>query len=379
MGRLSELKSNGFTACRYRYDHKNRLIGRTYGNGVIASYAYDSFGRLSRLDLVGGPLHQPLTLAYEWDAAGQLLSRTWNGETQLYGYDPSGQLLSVTEGRTVQGSASESPTRAADEVTEVNNPDPNSLAISSILERYQYDMAGNMLSKAEQGKETTMAYDVANQLVSTRTGDQITGFSYDAAGRLKTRTIGDQVQTRHYGFLDKVLLLENPDGSRIAYDYYPDGHLAAKADLPPRVDVEGSHPSKPLALLTALDEPASDKAATPIQSFREELVWDGLALLYRNNVSYAVESHLSGGVPLVASRGTTEPPTYYISDILGTTLAIISSDIVELVPMTAFGKYIGSVTRKRITSESAFQPLTSETPYPGKNSHDPEIKVPINQ
>ena len=339
-GRLVEIKSNGTSVCRYHYDPKGRLVGRQFGNGIVARYAYDIFGRQTRLELSGGPLSEPLLLAYQWDAAGQLLSRTWNKETQVYGYDASGQLLTVSKAGGSSTSSQAVPVAN-------NQPGP----VSSLLESYKYDLAGNMLVKFENGETATMTYDAANQLVSAVTGDKTTAFKYDAAGRLVSQSTGDQVQSRTYGFLDKVLVLTKPDGTRVGFDYYPDGQLAAKAPLPAAADLNTSQQSGARKqtvgnmisnLLGAKPEeepmePNPDQAALN-KNLREELVWDGLALLYRNGVSYAVEPHVSGGVPVVATQGSSSAPVYYINDILGTTLAVVTPGRVEIAPMTAFGK-----------------------------------------
>ena len=360
-GRLVEIKSNGASACRYQYDAKGRLTGRQFGNGIVAHYAYDIFGRQTRLDLSGGPLVEPLLLAYQWDAAGQLLARTWNNETQTYGYDPSGQLLVVSK---VGDSRSQAVTQVANNQT------------SPVLESYRYDAAGNMLVKFENGDTTSMIYDAANQLVSAVTGGKTTAFKYDTAGRLLSQTTDGQTQSRAYGFLDKVLVLTKPDGTRIGFDYYPDGQLAAKAPLPAAVDLNA--PLQACAkkqtvggmisnLLGSKPE-ENPLETTPEQTalnrnLREELVWDGLALLYCNGISYAVEPHVSGGVPLVGTRGTGAPPIYYINDILGTTLAVVTPDRVEIAPMTAFGKPRGgSGAPSTISEPSPVTPPSPETP-----------------
>jgi hypothetical protein len=70
----------------------------------------------------------------------------------------------------------------------------------------------------------------------------------------------------------------------------------------------------------------------------EEYVWDDLALLWKDGTGYAVEPHPSGGTCVAAFSDPSAPPTYFLNDILGTTLAIIHPDRIEVVPMTAFGK-----------------------------------------
>jgi YD repeat-containing protein len=238
-----------------------------------------------------------------------------------------------------------------------------------LLEFYRYDAAGNMLEKFEDGLKTEMTYDAANQLSTAATSEgEKTSFQYDAAGRLTTSTShvernegshGSPATTaRSYGLLDKVLVLTKSDGTQIGFDYYPDGQLAAKGPLTKNADQAAktaleSPATNPLQAgfqqlkaLVASKNPSHDlvqSAEQQAMKITEELAWDGLALLYRNGTSYAIEPHISGGIPVASTNDPAAPAkTYYINDILGTTLARITPDRVEVMPMTAFGKPRGT-------------------------------------
>ena len=331
-GRLTSLTSNGALVCTYSYDPAGRLIQRKFGNGIVGKYAYDTFGRQTRLDLTGGPLATPLSLVYQWDNAGQLTSRAWNGETQVYGYDPSGELTSVT---ALPPSAGEN----SSFYQPASNPAP--AAQPKLLESYRYDAAGNMLQKYEEGQTTVMTYDAANQLKTATMGADLVDFTYDAAGRLVSET-GPEAKTRQYGFLDKILVLAKADGTRLGYDYYPDGQLAAKGPLQTPTAAQpasGTSLLKQLAAMGAGDDDLAQSETQKSMGVTEEFVWEGLALFYRDRETFAIEPHPSGGVPIVS---TNDPQngmnTYYINDILGTTLAVVHPDHIEIVPLTAFGR-----------------------------------------
>ncbi|MFC4726499.1 RHS repeat domain-containing protein [Glycocaulis abyssi] len=60
----------------YAYDNLGRVTSLTRGNGVVTGFDYDAAGRLSELtqDLAGTANDQ--TLAFTYNAAGQIASRT---------------------------------------------------------------------------------------------------------------------------------------------------------------------------------------------------------------------------------------------------------------------------------------------------------------
>ncbi|HEY5791655.1 MAG TPA: hypothetical protein VIS74_00055, partial [Chthoniobacterales bacterium] len=99
--------------------------------------------------------------------------------------------------------------------------------------------------------------------------------------------------------------------------------------------------------------------ASPAQQaleIKEEFIWDDLALLWRNGTSYAVEPHPNGGTPVAVFERPDTLPTFLLSDILGTTLAAIKPDRVEIIPLTAFGKPVNVLVKPATVSPN---PLSS--------------------
>ncbi|HEY5741118.1 MAG TPA: hypothetical protein VIS99_01145 [Terrimicrobiaceae bacterium] len=319
-GRLSSIVSDGEPVVSYKYDAAGRAIAKSFGNGMSAAMSYDGAGRLTKVEFSGASLSASLVLSYEWDVANQLKRRTWNGETQRYEYDGSGQLLNVIDGKS-----------------------------GSILEAYMYDKAGNMLEKVVDGEKSVMTYNAANQLVSltketgpgsaARSSASVLNYLYDKAGRMRGAE-GDALST--YGWLDKVVSLKQPDGTEIGFEYWPDGQLAKKLPLPKTNETSQ-------VVSSSLPE-------------SETFLWDGLALLRRNSTVYVIEPHLNGGVPVV-SRDVSDPRklTYYLNDLLGTTLATIEGGIVRVAKLTAFGqplKYTSNVPQpNEIAPEVPGSPL----------------------
>ncbi len=311
-GRLSAILTNGIPAISYRYDLTGRPIQKTYGlpkNGKPAlsvDIGYDSNGHLGHMTFQGGKLTSPLELSYEWDPADQLTRRTWNGQTLRYEYDRSGQLLKVIDDQD-----------------------------QSLLEAYTYDPAGNMRTKLLHGQLTVMTYNAANQLVKSldlgpataqtvaslsktpeaveKLAKSTLAYTYDRAGRMLGT--GPQPQNT-YGWLDKLTSLALPDGSTATHTYWPDGQLA---------EIRSGD-------LTVPSSPSS-------RSSSETFLWDGLALLQRNDSQYIIESHPSGGIPIASHPvGKPEEITYHLNDLLGTTLATVGPAGVNFSRLTSFGQ-----------------------------------------
>ncbi len=342
-GRLTGILTNGIPAISYRYDFVGRPVQKTYGlakNGrpaLTVDIGYDSSGHLGSMTFLGGRLTSPLELIYEWDPADQLTRRTWNGQTLRYEYDPSGQLLKV-----------------------IDDSD------QSVLEAYTYDLAGNMRTKLLNGQLTAMTYNAANQLVKAldlgpatvqtvaslpknpealeKLAKSSLAYTYDRAGRMLGT--GHQPQNT-YGWLDKLTALALPDGTTATHTYWPDGHLA---------EIRSGD-------LTVPSSPSSS-------SSKETFLWDGLALLKRNDTIYIIESHPSGGIPIASHPvGKPEEITWHLNDLLGTTLATVGPAGVNFSRLTSFGQPLKSSSSS--SSLGADTPSSPTNPVPTTNQLPP--------
>ncbi|MGL5020217.1 MAG: hypothetical protein ACRDBP_18925, partial [Luteolibacter sp.] len=342
-GQLTGILTNGIPVISYRYDMIGRPIQKTYGlpkNGrpaLTVDIGYDSSGHLGSMTFQGGKLTSPLELIYEWDPADQLTRRTWNGQTLRYEYDPSGQLLKVIDD-----------------------------SHQSVLEAYTYDLAGNMKTKLLHGQLTAMTYNAANQLVKAldlgpatvqtvaslpknpealeKLATSTQSYTYDRAGRMLGT--GPQPQNT-YGWLDKLTDLALPDGTTATHTYWPDGHLAA---------ISSSQKSSIGNLQSAI----------PPESF----LWDGLALLKRNDTIYIIEAHPSGGIPIASHPvGKPEEITHHLNDLLGTTLATVGPAGVNFSRLTSFGQPLkSSATGSSLGTEA---PSSPTNPVPTTNQLPP--------
>ncbi|MGE4564101.1 MAG: DUF4329 domain-containing protein [Victivallaceae bacterium] len=163
------------------------------------------------------------------------------------------------------------------------------------VEKYVYDRAGNILEKTVNGVTTAYTYDKANQLVSSTVEGNVTSYRYDAAGRLVKE--GDK--SYRYGYLDKVLAVYENDENTANFDYHLDGQVAS----------------------------ATRNGET------ENFTWDGLALIHRGSSTFINEPYVTGGNPLLNSKGGV-----MFNDMLGSTLGVYGKQGVDAISMTAFGE-----------------------------------------
>ncbi len=161
-------------------------------------------------------------------------------------------------------------------------------------EKYSYDPAGNLLAKTIGDKTTTYEYDKANQLISSTFDGKVTKYTYDAAGRLVKE--GDKVYT--YAWQDKITQVTEGGKLTGSYTYGLDGQLA-----------------------TATQDGKS-----------ESFLWDGLALIARNETKFVNEPYVTGGNPILADN------TLLFNDMLGSTLGRAENGAYAPVSMTAFGE-----------------------------------------
>ena len=308
-GRLVECAENGGAVYAYKYNdwgqRTERIIRTADGREFPETREYDNFGRLAKITTPEG------TLEFRYNALNQLECQLVNGVPIHFTYDRLGRL----EGKTLGADAAKPVARlrlyygedgqlagvlrngemrwfahdARGQLTEVRDD------TGKVLEKYSYDLAGNLLAKTVGGLTTTFVYDAANQLVSSiDPRGKVTYYAYDAAGRL----VREGERRYAYGWLDKVLEIEGPDGSR-RYSYGLDGQLAR---------------------------------ATAPDGQSEEFLWDGLALVSRGSTQFLNEPFPTGGNPVLSSEAGI-----LFNDHLGSTTGALRGGEFSPVAMTAFG------------------------------------------
>jgi RHS repeat-associated protein len=147
----------------YALDAKGRRTSLTESSGRTVTYTYDGLSRLlseTIVDAVAGNK----SLAYTYDAVGNRLTRTEDGNTTNYGYDINDRLLS--EGLGIAYAYDDNGNQIR------KNAGP-------LTDHYDYDFENRLIS-VDSGTDTTYGYDVDGARVRSTVGGATTTFLVDA-------------------------------------------------------------------------------------------------------------------------------------------------------------------------------------------------------
>ena len=187
VGRLTEIREND-NATAFTYDTVNRVIKVATDNAAgrhEIGYAYDNLDRVTRRTVDGGD-----ATSYTYDKASRPIAITYRNQTTTYIWDNASRL----SGKTLPNGIGQSLTYDdANRVTQLQYTKLDGTLIETI--DYTYDANGQRLTKtsgASRAQETpfTATYDAANRMTSltlTATGQSFT-LAYDDNGNLATKT-----------------------------------------------------------------------------------------------------------------------------------------------------------------------------------------------
>ena len=265
--RLSDVYEDGVLAAAFSYNNDNTFSQRTYGNGVVIDYSYNTLRKLASIEDNSGILSYQMT----YDNMGNTKTRKdllVPENSRLYSFDSNNQLIACYTGVMDANGQISNPTNSLQYVFDAvgnrtsvmnngvayNYTCDNSNAYTSISggDNYsmQYDANGNMLFDGVH----SLQYNYNNQLESVNNG-AVASYKYDALSRrvqkkvvkngvetivdyfysnqqvIEERNGNDQIKASYiYGtWVDEVLQM-NRDGN--TYYYHPDGSnsIAAISD-----------------------------------------------------------------------------------------------------------------------------------------------------
>jgi RHS repeat-associated protein len=182
------------------YDEAGRLTGRTFGNGVLQTYAYYAWdnqgGRLSTVTAQNSSASSIQNLSYGNDEQGNITSLVdaVASENFAYQYDLLNRLTAVT------GSLSQSTSYSnltgnilqKDGVSYGYDPNhPHAITTLNSVSKYTYDANGSMTSRVVDGTQYNLGYDEENRLVTLSGGSLTARYVYDGDGRRVLAVVGD--------------------------------------------------------------------------------------------------------------------------------------------------------------------------------------------
>ena len=222
-----------------QYNTEGLLTQADYGNGLRATFSYDSRDRISALDVKDGETSF-LDLDYTYDNASNITqlvngwrdtTDTWNSDTESYSYDGLDRLTSAT-------TTSWSHTYSYNKVGNRTGKDQTSYTVNSVNEitqlsdgtAFTYDSNGNRTGKSKGEDTWTYTWDDANRLVEVEENSETIGeYVYDGEGK-RIQATEDGVTTTYIYSGMNVVYEENSTGEA-TYVYGPTGRLAKRTTI----------------------------------------------------------------------------------------------------------------------------------------------------
>ncbi len=156
--RLLSISRNNTVLVSYQYNNLNKVIAKTFSNGVTTNMQYDFAGRLSNFSTAGGAV-QNTNLSYNNEQHKTAIERLNNpAKSEQFTYDNGRRLTNYKRG-IIGGSP-------------------------TIQNTYTYDALGNRTAANLNGVNTTYTSNNLNQLTNSNNGTQNINFTYDNNGNL---------------------------------------------------------------------------------------------------------------------------------------------------------------------------------------------------
>jgi RHS repeat-associated protein len=384
---LSVMDPRGNTLTQ-SFDSMDRLASRHDQLGLLETFIYDSNGNLTHFD---DRSQQPTS--YEYDTLNRRISETYaDGSATQYHFDAGGRLVRVTD------SASGTALFTYDDVDQLLGVTDPSQTIA-----YNYDSARRRAGTTSSSVPSLLyTYDSNSRLRQVTQAGSLVSIDYDALGRRTLLTLPNGVKSQYaYDALSRVaqLTYQNSTGSlgSLTYSYDSAGNPAgvsgtlARTLLPapvPSATYDASNRQTSFDNDQMLYDPTGNLIHLSSQAGNTTYSWDargrligivgpgvtasftydmlgrrssrdinGQALQYlydSHNMSLETtgatsHSYLSG--PSLDERWSLDNESYYLSDALGSTIALtdVFGDLTTLYEYEPFGiaSEIGSPSTNR--------------------------------
>jgi RHS repeat-associated protein len=193
--------------------------------GTRLTADHDGRLRLTALEATAPSGALLFQLHQEWGKAGELLSRTLNGQTAEFRYDEEIRLIEEASNGTRNSYQLDSTGNRIAESGRIGDweYDANNRLLRQGATRYEYDDDGNVTAIVSAAGTIRMFYDVAGRLIRTEdmSGRTLGRYEYDPLGRRISKRTGDSVTYflhAHEGLLGEY---DSLGAERVAYGWRP--------------------------------------------------------------------------------------------------------------------------------------------------------------
>jgi RHS repeat-associated protein len=283
------------------------------------SYGYDDASRRTSITYPGGSNQA----TYAYDNANRLSSVTdWNSHATAYAYDDAGRMTTATlpSGTGIVSSYSYD---NADRLTGISHVKNGSTTVASLS--YTLDDVGNRTQRVDQAGTHSYSYDDLYRLTSvTYPGPATTSYAFDAFGNRTSMTVGAATTSYSYDDADRITAVTPPSpASAINYTWDDNGDLTARGSDSFSWDYEDRMVSATVSSVTTAFAYRGDglRNSKTTGGNTTTFTWDvagGLPVVLDDGNQYLY------GAGLVSQKQSGNW-YYYLSDGLGSTMAIVDS------------------------------------------------------
>lgn len=229
-GRLWRIRDTANSVVtEYAYDAAGRKIRVDNANGTFTTYAYRPEGDLLSVQNWKSPGVLNSSFTYSYDSRSRIIGVTSLVGTWAYTYDPAGQVTAATFASADPGVSNQTLLytydAAGNRVFSTTNGDLRDYARDGLNRytqvdgvTYEYDPAGNLLFDGTR----RFAYDDRDRLIRVEAGGDVHEFEYNAFGA-RSATIVNGVRTNYLtapGAFGEVLAEYDDAGNLLARNLY---------------------------------------------------------------------------------------------------------------------------------------------------------------
>lgn len=319
-GSLIQTTDRRGVVTKYIYDALRRRTQTQFGDGSLTKYSYDAAGRLAQVaDSISGTVQRSYdglnrllqeitpqgTLHYEYDVVGRRTSMDISGQSTVnYSYDAIGRLISISQGSSSVGFAYD------DDERRVSTTLPNGVVMS-----YSYDASS---------KVTGITYSAAGAVLGNLT------YTHDQAGR-RVAVGGSFARTGMPAALANASYNDSNQLTQFgpaALTYDANGNLTNDGTNSYSWNARNQLVSITGAVTASFEyDPFGRRISKTVGGVSTSYLYDSINIVQELSGGIPRANLLTGlGIDEVFQRTDVGGSANFLTDVMGTTLALTGSD-----------------------------------------------------